>query len=342
MHHYKCLGDAGDVFPREQDMLCYRPNTCGCQQTCGNCQTCNCPPGPQGPVGPVGPRGPAGPQGIPGSRGPAGPQGPEGIPGTTGPQGPIGPQGPQGETGPIGPQGPAGTPGPVGPQGPIGETGPAGPAGAAGATGPVGPQGPQGETGPAGPVGATGAIGPAGPQGPQGETGPAGPAGATGATGPAGPQGPQGETGPSGPAGGLLGYADFYALMPGDNAAPVAAGADVAFPQDGPNSETGITRLTADSFNLTDIGTYQILFQVSVTEAGQLMLTLDGTPLPYTVVGRATGASQIVGMAIVQTTLENSVITVRNPAESAAALTITPVAGGALPVSAHLVITQIA
>ena len=130
--------------------------------------------------------------------------------------------------------------------------------------------------------------------------------------------------------------------MPGDNAAPVAAGADVAFPQDGPNSGTGITRLTADSFNLTDIGTYQILFQVSVTEAGQLMLTLDGTPLPYTVVGRATGASQIVGMAIVQTTLENSVITVRNPAESAAALTITPVAGGALPVSAHLVITQIA
>lgn len=69
------------------------------------------------------------------------------------------------------------------------------------------------------------------------------------------------------------------------------------------------------------IGTYQILFEVSVDEAGQLMLTLNGEDLAYTVVGRATGASQIEG--------------------TAAALTITPLAGGTRPVSAHLVITQI-
>lgn len=35
------------------------------------------------------------------------------------------------------------------------------------------------------------------------------------------------------------------------------------------------------------------------------------------------------------------VLTVRNPAGNAAALTITPLAGGTRPVSAHLVITQI-
>ena len=118
-------------------------------------------------------------------------------------------------------------------------------------------------------------------------------------------------------------------------------GTDVSFPQDGPNSGTGIARLGNDSFNLADIGVYQVLFEVSVTEAGQLILTLNGADLEYTVVGRATGASQIIGMAIVETTSINSILTVRNPAGNAAALTITSVAGGPRPVSAHLVITQL-
>ena len=129
--------------------------------------------------------------------------------------------------------------------------------------------------------------------------------------------------------------------MPPDNAASVAPGADVSFPQDGPNSGAGITRSGPGSFNLAEIGTYQVLFQVSVTEAGQLILTLNGADLPYTVVGRATGASQIVGMAIVQTTVIISILTVQNPDGNAAALTITPVAGGPRSVSAHLVITQL-
>ena len=95
------------------------------------------------------------------------------------------------------------------------------------------------------------------------------------------------------------------------------------------------------SFNLGLIGTYQILFQVGVTEAGQLILTLNDQDLDYTVVGRATGTSQIVEMAVVTTTAVNSVLTVRNPAGNAAALTITPLAGGTRFVSAHLAITQI-
>ena len=294
--------------------------------------------------GPIGPRGPAGEQGNVGPQGPAGPRG------FTGAQGPVGPIGPAGENGAIGPQGPIGprgfqgVPGPAGPQGPIGETGPAGPQGPIGETGPAGPQGPIGETGSAGPQGPIGETGPAGPQGPIGETGPAGPQGPIGETGPVGPQGPIGETGPvgpQGPAGGVLNYADFYALMPPDNAATVAPGTDVSFPQDGPNSGSDISRLGPDSFNLAQIGAYQILFEVGVDEAGQLILTLNGEDLAYTVVGRATGASQIVGMAIVETTAVNSTLTVRNPAGNAAALTITPLAGGTRPVSAHLVIMQI-
>ena len=129
--------------------------------------------------------------------------------------------------------------------------------------------------------------------------------------------------------------------MPADNAATVAPGTDVDFPQDGPTSGTDIVRTGADSFNLSAIGTYQVLFQVSVTEAGQLILTLNGADLAYTVVGRATGTSQIVGMALVQTTVINSILTVRNPAGNSTALTITPLAGGTRPVSAHLVITRL-
>jgi hypothetical protein len=130
-------------------------------------------------------------------------------------------------------------------------------------------------------------------------------------------------------------------LMPPDNATTVAPGTDVDFPQDGPNSGTGIVRATADSFILPAIGTYQVLFQVSVTEPGQLILTLNGADLAYTVVGRATGTSQIVGMALVQTSVVNSILTVRNPAGNSTALTITPLAGGTRPVSAHLVITRL-
>lgn len=196
----------------------------------------------------------------------------------------------------------------------------------------IGPTWVTGATGVTGPTGATGATGPTGPQGIQGIPGEVGTTGPTGATGATGPQGESGR---------ILNFADFYALMPPDNAATVAPGTDVSFPQDGPNSGSGITRIDADSFNLAEIGTYQVLFQVSVTEAGQLQLTLNGDALAYTVVGRATGTSQVVGMAILTTTTINSILTVRNPADNSTALTITPLAGGTQPVSAHLVITQL-
>ena len=58
-------------------------------------------------------------------------------------------------------------------------------------------------------------------------------------------------------------------------------------------------------------------------------------------VGRATGTSDIIGMSIITTTEVNSILTVINPSGNDAALTITPLAGGTRPVSAHLVITQI-
>ena len=86
---------------------------------------------------------------------------------------------------------------------------------------------------------------------------------------------------------------------------------------------------------------YRVTFQVSVVEAGQLVLTLDGVELAYTVVGRATGTSQIVSTNLVQTTFVNSILSVTNPTGNPTALTITPIAGGVHPVSATLVIEQV-
>lgn len=184
-----------------------------------------------------------------------------------------------------------------------------------------GPQGEQGTIGPQGEIGLMGATGPQGEIVPTGPTGPIGPQGLQGDIGPTGATGPQGVSG-------VLNFADFYALMPPDNSATVAPGTDVSFPQDGPNNGASITRLGDSSFNLAQIGTYQVLFQVGATEAGQLLITLNGADLEYTVVGRATGTSQIVGVALVTTIVINSILTIRNPAGNTPALTITPLAGG--------------
>jgi hypothetical protein len=287
--------------------------------------------------------------------------GPRGLPGPVGDTGPTGPTGPTGEASTVsGPTGPVGETGPTGPAGADSTIpGPTGPTGAdstvAGPTGPTGPTGadstvpgPTGETGPIGPTGADSTVaGPAGPTGPAGEdstvAGPAGPTGPTGedstVAGPMGLQGPTGDTGPTGAPGGVIDFADFFALMPPDNAVTVASGTDVPFPQDGPWSAGGIGRLTPTAFYLVEPGTYQVMFSVSVDEAGQLVLRLNNVDLAYTVVGRATGTSQIGGTSLVTTTTPNSFLTVRNV--SAGVLTMTPLAGGSQPVSAHLVITRI-
>ena len=135
-------------------------------------------------------------------------------------------------------------------------------------------------------------------------------------------------------------FAEFFALMPPDNASTVAPGAAVDFPQNGPTSGD-ITRASADDFVLPDVGTYRVSFIVPVTEAGQLALELNGNQANYTVFGRATGTSQIVGEALVTTASTNATLSVVNPAGNSTALTITPLAGGTAPVAASLVIQQL-
>jgi microcompartment protein CcmL/EutN len=81
---------------------------------------------------------------------------------------------------------------------------------------------------------------------------------------------------------------------------------------------------------------------VSVTEAGQLMLDLNGSiaATASTVAGRATGTSQISNSVIINA-VANDVLRVINPTGNATALTITPSAGGTHAVSAWLTIKRV-
>jgi hypothetical protein len=148
-----------------------------------------------------------------------------------------------------------------------------------------------------------------------------------------------GATGPTG-ASSAFDYAEFYALMPSDNSATVQPGAAVEFP----NEELSNGPISSSSpwttFTLGTAGIYRVTFQVSVDEPGQLELSVNGVAQPYTVVGRATGTSEIVGDSLVTATA-GATIAVINPSANSTALTITPNAGGTQPVSATIVIQQI-
>lgn len=131
--------------------------------------------------------------------------------------------------------------------------------------------------------------------------------------------------------------------MPPDNAATVAAASAVDFPRNGATS--GISRASANEFVLPAIGVYEVTWQVSVSEAGQLVLGLDSgsgvVEQTDSVVGRATGTSQITNHVLLTTTSAFSTLSIRNPAGNSPALTITPLAGGTHSVSASLLIMQI-
>ena len=138
--------------------------------------------------------------------------------------------------------------------------------------------------------------------------------------------------------GGAVTYQDFYALMPSDNVATVPINGAIEFPQTAVSNSI-ITRISPSSFNLPDIGTYEISFQASIQEQTQLGIFLNGALLSSSVVGRATGTTQIVGSSLVTTTLVNSLLSINNLGFTA--ITMAPNAGGTNPVSAHLIIKKL-
>jgi hypothetical protein len=169
------------------------------------------------------------------------------------------------------------------------------------------------------------------PSGAQALQGPAGPQGETGAAGRAGRAGSQGEAGAAGPAA-TAAAAQFYALIPGDD--PLN-GDPVQFPRDGPSvGDSIISRVSSGSFELAAIGVYRVSYQVSVTEAAQVVLSLNDVDLAYTVAGRPTGTTQITATVLVETTVVNSILKLR----ALGAFTLTASAGGLYPVGATLLI----
>jgi hypothetical protein len=70
------------------------------------------------------------------------------------------------------------------------------------------------------------------------------------------------------------------------------------------------------------------------------MLRLNSGLILDSVVGRATGSSQITGLSVVSTTTSNSVLEVINPPGNIA-FSIPPNDGGTQPITAHLVIIRI-
>ena len=138
-------------------------------------------------------------------------------------------------------------------------------------------------------------------------------------------------------------FVEFYALMPGDNTATVAPGTPISFPQNGPTNGV-ITRSSTtptSQFVIPDIGTYSITWQVSIAEAGQLVLVVNGVEDVRTVVGRATGTSQIIGNTLLTTSTLNTVISLNNATGNPGALTVNPIAGGTRAVSASLIIKRL-
>lgn len=134
-------------------------------------------------------------------------------------------------------------------------------------------------------------------------------------------------------------FGSFFALMPPDNPTTVPLGGAVQFPQDGPSN--GIARTGPSTFNIPLVGTYQVNWQVSIGESGQLQLRLNGVILPETTAGRSAGTSHLTNCVFITTTVPNSVLELVNPPGNVVALTVTPNAGGTVPASAWLIIQQL-
>lgn len=151
----------------------------------------------------------------------------------------------------------------------------------------------------------------------------------------------------------ILDFSDFYALMPPDNPAPILGGNPVEFPNVGPTSGI-IVPTSTSTFLLPAVGIYWVKFEVSInrtedTGGSQLVATLNGIELPYTVVGvgRTGGPNnytQLTGTFFVQTTVPNSTLSIISPPGSTPLL-VDPFAGSSSqtphPASAHLIILRL-
>jgi hypothetical protein len=181
-----------------------------------------------------------------------------------------------------------------------------------------------------------GATGPTGPTGP-GATGP-------GVTGPTGPNGPTGSglVGPTGATGPNDAFAYFYGIsgsggLP-DYAANVVSGGHYPFPNNGPFFSSIVSRVDASGFTVGSSGDYEVSWQLSLSQANQVQVTLDAVRVPYTIAGQDQDHNQNVNSVVV-TIAAGQILRIINASDFSS--TVTPQAGGGNTVSTSLLISRV-
>jgi hypothetical protein len=129
-----------------------------------------------------------------------------------------------------------------------------------------------------------------------------------------------------------------------DNPGPILPGLAVSFPSPLINP-FGIQRngLSTSEFILPPNCVYEITFQVTIQNTGELVVVLNGVELIHSVVGHS-GGGAVVGMCIIVTPpVINSVISIKNPSTAVAGGVKIDEASGALtqPLSCHLIIKKL-
>lgn len=139
---------------------------------------------------------------------------------------------------------------------------------------------------------------------------------------------------------GVIDFASFYALKPNDNFSPIPGGVAIAFPHQGPtHPSSNIYMFFTNVFVITNTGSYEFTYYLSVTEACQIALELNGVVDPNTVSGRATGTNYAYGKLILDITTPFTLISVVNA--GLIPLTVTGNAGGTQVSSSYFNIKQL-
>jgi hypothetical protein len=133
-----------------------------------------------------------------------------------------------------------------------------------------------------------------------------------------------------------------------DNPDAIAPGSAVNFPKPLINTYGTIQRLNGtnpNKFSLPPNGVFEITFQVTVQNTGELVIVLNGQEQAMTVVGKS-GGGMLVGVSIITTPpINSSTLSINNPSTAVAGgLKIDESSGSALsqPLSCHLIIKQLA
>ena len=155
--------------------------------------------------------------------------------------------------------------------------------------------------------------------------------------------------GPTGPSF-ASNFADFYGQMSqggiNDNPDDIGPGESVNFPSPIVNPFGIIQRKEGTSpneFVLPPDSIFEITFQVTTNNAGELIVVLNGNELVQTVVGKSGGGS-LVGMSIITTPSgSESILSINNPVGSPpGGLKIDESSGSLIqPLTCHLIIKKI-